>query len=141
MPTDAVIEMPLPANVFSRLNRGIALSIAIAVVGLLFYLGSKPIAVGLFLPPWDKLAHLVVFSAVTALLWIALGGRLPLSIIGLMACIGALDEWHQAGLPGRSADYSDWLTDVAAAALVIFVLHVWRKQKAPREDQGRQQIS
>ena len=141
MPTDAVIEMPLPANAFSRFNRGLALSIAIAVVGLLFYLGSKPIAVGLFLPPWDKLAHLVVFSAVTGLLWIALGGRLPLTIVGLMACIGALDEWHQAGLPGRSADYTDWLTDVAAAGLTIFVLHTWRKQQTAPGQGGQQHTS
>ena len=45
----------------------------------------------------------------------------------LAAVIGAGDEWHQASLPGRSADYTDFLTDVAAASLTVFVLHRWWK--------------
>lgn len=141
MLTDAVIEMLLPASGFSRFNRSLALSIALVVVGLLFYLGSKPVAVGLFAEPWDKLAHFAVFSAVSGLLWIALGGRLALPIVGLMAGIGALDEWHQASLPGRSADYTDWLTDVAAASLTVLVLQGWWKQKAAFRQRGPQQIS
>lgn len=117
--------MPVPG--FSLRNRWSCLLSAVLIIGLLFYLGSKPVAVGLFPEPWDKLAHFAVFGAVSGLLWIGLGGRLPLAIIGLMAGIGALDEWHQASLPGRSADLGDWLVDIGAAGVAVLVLQRWWK--------------
>ena len=124
MPTDSTIEVVLPAAGPSPSRRGICLVLAAAMVGLLFYLGGKPMAVGLFPEPLDKLAHLVFFATIAALLWIGAGGRLPLLIIALVAGIGILDEWHQAYLPGRSADLMDFLTDVAAATLMVSVLHI-----------------
>lgn len=78
-------------------------------------------AAGLFSPPWDKLAHFILFSVLTGLLWIAAGGRAALAVIVMISLIGALDEWHQAGLPGRSADFTDFCTDVAAAAITVLV--------------------
>ena len=116
----------MPVAGIPLVNRWLCLAMAAAIVGLLFYLGGKPMAVGLFPAPWDKLAHFCVFGAVSGLLWIGLGGRLSLLVIALMAGIGVLDEWHQASLPGRSADYRDLLTDVAAAAFTVFVLRRWR---------------
>lgn len=112
----------MPIAGIALVNRWLCLATALVIVGLLFYLGGKPVAVGLFPEPWDKLAHFAVFGTVTGLLWIGLGRRLGLLVIVLIAAIGALDEWHQAGLPGRSADYRDFLTDVGAAIFVVFVL-------------------
>lgn len=97
------------------------------IVVLLFYLGSKPIAVGLFPEPWDKLAHLVVFGGITALLWFATAGRRSLMVICVIAVIGAMDEWHQGSLPGRSMDYLDFLTDVAAAIVTVTALALGQK--------------
>jgi VanZ family protein len=89
---------------------------------LLFYLNSKPFTVGLILPPWDKLAHLLMFSLMTTLLWIGVAGRQPLLLVGLVSAIGALDEWHQSYIPGRSVDFVDLLTDIASAILTVLVL-------------------
>lgn len=127
MPTDSVLESIMPAPGFSPARRWRCLLIAGGMAGLLFYLGSQPFAVGLIPEPWDKLAHLVVFSVITGLLWIGTGGHLALVVIGFVAGIGALDEWHQSTLPGRSADYLDFLSDVLAAMLTVFVLRGWRK--------------
>jgi VanZ family protein len=98
------------------LLRGLCLTLVAAIVFALFYLGAQPVAVGLFAAPWDKLAHFAVFSAVTALLWIATAGRMPLAVIAAVVAVGALDELHQAGLPGRFADAADFLVDICAAA-------------------------
>lgn len=113
---------------FLRYRRPLCLLVASLVVVLLFVLGSQPVAVGLFPEPWEKLAHFAVFACIAALLWLAAGGRMPLLLIAVVAGIGALDEWHQLSLPGRSADYADFLTDVVAAVAVVTALHVRNKQ-------------
>jgi VanZ family protein len=109
--------------------------LVIAAVGtsMLFYLGAQPFAAGLFLDPWDKLAHFVAFSAITALLWVGSAGRIPLALIVIVSSIGALDEWHQAGLPGRSMDIADLLTDMGAATLTVIILRATQKDRLSPE--------
>jgi VanZ family protein len=106
----------------SIVQQRICLLIACIVVFNLFYLGTKPIAVDLFLPPWDKVAHYVVFSCITALLWFGTNGRLPLVIVLIVAVIGGLDELHQSTLPERQADFLDFATDVVAALCTGYLL-------------------
>lgn len=96
---------------------------AAVITSLLFYLGAQPLAVGLFPEPWDKLAHLLVFGTIAGLLWTGTAGRMPFLLIGIITGIGALDEWHQSGLSGRSMDLADLLTDIAAASIVVMALH------------------
>ena len=122
-----MIETALSIRAFALSQRWFCLCVAILMVFSLFYLGAKPVAVGLFPEPLDKLAHFAVFFAIATLLWIALDGHLLLLVIVLTAGIGALDEWHQASLPGRSADYTDFLTDLAAAVLAGALLSRLRR--------------
>ena len=117
-----MIEIALSIRAFALSQRWFCLCAAILLVFLLFYLGAKPVAVGLFPEPLDKLAHFACFFVIATLLWIALDGHLPLLVVALTAAIGALDEWHQISLPGRSADYTDFLTDLSAAVLAVIVL-------------------
>lgn len=131
MPIESLSGGPAAWRLFP-VRRRWCLALAAAIVLLLFYLGSLPIAVGLFPDPWDKLAHFALFGAIAGLLWLGLGGQAALGVVGAVAVIGALDEWHQASLPGRSADYTDFLTDVIAASLAVLVLQAWQRwQKGP----------
>lgn len=98
---------------------------ALTITVMLFYLGSLPFAVELILEPWDKLAHFIVFSIITTLLWLGTAGRQPLLIIAMVTLIGTLDEWHQGYLPGRNMDIADLATDVGAAIFMLIVLHVF----------------
>lgn len=91
----------------------------------LFYLGSKPVAVGLFLEPWDKVAHGLFFSAIAALLWISTGGRRPLLIAFAVIVVGGLDELHQATLPGRSADWADFMVDFLASVGTVYLMSLY----------------
>lgn len=89
----------------------------------LFHVGAQPVAVGLFSSPWDKLAHGVYYSVLTVSGWIALGPRRPFSIAFAVITIAALDEINQLSLPGRSADWLDFLADVAACSVALLILH------------------
>jgi VanZ family protein len=106
----------------SPLVRCLCLVAALIMVFQLFYVGSKPEAAGLIPEPWDKLAHFATYSAITALLWIGTAGRMSIAIIVIVVAVGALDELHQASLPGRVADVWDFFTDVCAGTGTAFAL-------------------
>ena len=104
------------------------LLLAATVVLQLFYLGAQPVAAGLIPAPWDKLAHLAVYSLITLLLWIGTAGRMPLMIIATVVVIGALDELHQAHLPGRVADTLDFLVDACAAIGTVGLILLYARR-------------
>ena len=110
------------------LTRRLCLAVAALTVFLLFYLGAQPFAAGLIPEPWDKLAHFLVFGGITVLLWFGSGGAYPWSLVALVCAVGAADEWHQAYLPGRSADLEDWMTDAVAAVLAVLLCQ-WLKAR------------
>jgi VanZ family protein len=104
------------------LVRRLCLAAAVVLIFQLFYLGARPEAAGLIPAPWDKLAHFAVYSALTVLLWIGTEGRMPLAMVAVVAAVGALDELHQSGLPGRVGDVWDFLADVCAGTGTAFAL-------------------
>jgi VanZ family protein len=100
----------------------------------LFYLGSKPVAVGLFATPWDKVAHGMFFSTITALLWLATRARLPWLVVITVILVGGLDELHQATLPGRAADWADFMVDVLAALGTTYLLLLHTNASRPPQN-------
>lgn len=76
-------------------------------------------------PGKDKTLHVIAFSILASLLMNVLvrrpGSRrgLPtvLAMLTMVGVYGAIDEWTQP-LTGRSCELTDWLADIAAAALV-----------------------
>lgn len=106
----------------------VAAAIAFLIAGTgLFILGAQPIAVGIFTPPWDKLAHIGTFALIGCAAGVASGSqgwlRVPCCVAGALA-LGVADELHQVYLPGRSASWADLLADgaggLAGAALLNF---------------------
>jgi VanZ family protein len=82
--------------------------------------GAQPVAVGLVPAPWDKLAHTAVFAVLASAIGYASGlrgWRMLLVAFGVAVAVGALDEWHQMYLPGRSAGLDDLAADAVGAAL------------------------
>lgn len=115
-------EPTADAGSASPLVCGACLFGAAVLVFQVFHQGASPDAVALIPSPWDKIAHFVVYSAITALLWFGTAGRMPLAVLALVAAIGAFDELHQATLPGRNVDGWDFVTDLCAAGVTAFVL-------------------
>jgi VanZ family protein len=104
---------------------------ALGVMAVIFAASSVP---GSQIPGniWDKLAHMLVYSALGIAFTIPLsGGRW--SGVGLGAAVGAIvlslgygisDEIHQHFTPGRTPDALDVVADTigaTAGAIVVFV--------------------
>lgn len=99
----------------------VLLVLAIAGTASLFILGAQPFAVGLVPPPWDKLAHALVFG----MLFVVFDRALNLSLavaLALPLLISAADEIHQIFLPGRTASWADWLAGLCGVLVAAVVL-------------------
>lgn len=112
------MEMILRRDLFIRMVAGFLAGNF--VVGL-FLGGAQPEAVGLFPPPWDKLAHAMAFGGFAVLLDLALWPPAWL-LVALPLLVSALDEVHQAFLPGREASVEDWLAGTTGVAIVFMLL-------------------
>ena len=105
----------------------VAAVIAFLVAGIgLFILGAQPIAVGLFSPPWDKVAHVGTFALIGGAAGVASGSqgwqRVACCTAGALA-LGVADEFHQLYLPGRFASWADLLADAAGGIAGAALLH------------------
>lgn len=112
----------------SRIFRLSFLAVALFLVIGLFWVGTKPIAVGLFSEPLDKVAHFATFGLIAALLWLSFQRGRPLMVIAIVGSIGAADEFHQRFLPGRSASMEDLATDIFAAVVIVSLLEYARRR-------------
>ena len=110
--------------------RFFSLLAAAVIVIALFTLGEKPFAGSLFPAPWDKLAHVSVYGTIAILVWIGSGGRAfevgrahrAGAVALFVLAIGLLDELHQIGIPGRSADVSDLVADAIGICVAFYLL-------------------
>ena len=74
----------------------------------------------------DKAGHLAMYGVLgwlTMRAALAPGQRRRVALVALVAIssFGALDEWHQQFVPGRSQDRADWLADTVGAGLGIML--------------------
>lgn len=113
----------------SRIFRFVCLAGALYFIIGLFWMGAKPIAVGLFPAPLDKVAHFATFGLIAALLWLALQRGHPLLVIVIVSAIGAADEFYQRFLPGRSASLEDLAVDIFAAVVIVSLLEYARRRE------------
>jgi VanZ family protein len=95
-------------------------SCLIFVAGLLVG-GAQPQAVGLIAAPWDKLAHAASFGLLAAMVELAARPRAWL-FFALPLATSAVDEMHQAFLPGRYASVEDWLAGAVGVSLAWWLL-------------------
>ena len=114
--------MPTDPSARVTVARFLCLAVVAAIVFELFTMSVRPAAAGLIVAPWDKVAHFAVYSAIAGLLWIAAAGRMRVALVFIVIAVGLLDELHQAGVPGRTADALDFLADSCAAAATIGLL-------------------
>lgn len=108
------------------------------VAGLIFFLSSRPGGgPGFIRPPFDKVLHFMAFASLATALcfwirgkrWNAAKIRYALLIISAVAIFGALDEWHQSFVPGRTVSWGDFIADFLGG---VFALTVFIKTKAWR---------
>ena len=70
----------------------------------------------------DKILHFTIYTVLAFLLTrqLVVGFRLWQAIVLAVAfsmAFGALDEWHQKLIPGRSTEFADWVADSLGAVI------------------------
>ena len=103
--------------------------IAVSLIALLFYLGARPFAGGLFAHPTDKVVHLVFYGGLAGLFWVMLGGhhwRAGLGAFILASGTGVADELVQMVNPHRHASGADLTFDIIGIVVAIATLSLMR---------------
>jgi N-acetylglucosaminyldiphosphoundecaprenol N-acetyl-beta-D-mannosaminyltransferase len=104
-------------------------------MALLFLGGAAPVAVRLFRPPWDKLAHAGTFAVIGMACGLGSGTRgmrMGLSALAGALAIGFADELHQLSLPGRDAGWPDLAADALGGLLGAWLLsRIYRRLDSP----------
>jgi VanZ family protein len=103
------------------------------MVAQIFSLGSLPFEL---FEPWDKLFHVLAFSALTLLLWIATDGRHPGALLGGVIALALGDELRQGFIAARGAEVSDFLAGALSAGATAFVL--FKKRGSTCAESSRQ---
>ncbi len=94
------------------------------IVGGLVIGGARPEMMNLLEKPYDKLAHALVYSFITVLVWLSFSGnRKHFAAVGVSALIAFADEIYQLFLPGREADPIDFFTDISAIGITGLLLY------------------
>jgi VanZ family protein len=68
-----------------------------------------------------KAAHVVLFGALWVVWWAAFGRRLVAVAAALTVAYGAIDEFHQHHVPGRTGTVRDVAIDALGVALAIIL--------------------
>ena len=88
----------------------------------------------------DKILHFGIYTVLAFLLTrqISVGFRLWQSValaIAFAMAFGALDEWHQPLIPGRSTEFADWVADSIGAVVGASIAAIMEHRRRGR---GRQ---
>ena len=87
---------------------------------------------------FDKAIHFGIYAVLAALLTRAvLAGpsrlRWALAIVVCVAGVaafGAVDEWHQQFIPGRSTEFADWVADSTGAVVGTIGFALFARQRS-----------
>lgn len=103
-----------------------AFLISVALMALIWWFSSRPGAGPS--PNTDlvrflerKTAHVVLFGALWTSWWVAFGRRFVLGAAALAVAYGAVDEFHQHHVPGRTGTARDVAIDTLGVALAIML--------------------
>lgn len=107
---------------------------AAAWAAFLFFMSSRTSLPVDLVSGTDKIAHFAAYAVLGLLLAYGAGvlGRSPLVAVALGWLYGALDEFHQSFVPGRAAEFGDWVADAfgTLAGVGLFLL-VARRRRVP----------
>lgn len=86
----------------------------------------------------DKMVHFTMYAVVAVLVGRAfaapLSGRVFLRLLIGLSAFGAIDEWHQAFIPGRSTSIHDWIADTLGVLVGLLLVRHYSRITPPRQD-------
>jgi VanZ family protein len=83
---------------------------------------------------FDKVAHFGMYAILAWLLarhGTEVAGRWVAMVLAIIVAsgFGAVDEWHQQYIPGRSTELADWQADTLGAAVGALVYAVFSRRR------------
>lgn len=82
--------------------------------------------IGSSVPGIDKAFHFSAYAVLAALMLRATlsptSTRTMLLVWTVVACFGALDEWHQQFIPRRAMSLDDWIADISGALVGVLAV-------------------
>jgi VanZ family protein len=84
-----------------------------------------------------NLAHPFLYGGLALAMLLRLDPGAPLrftasfAVLGLAGLAGALDEWHQSGVPGRDGTLLDWVADLLGAAAALWLASRLSQKRLP----------
>lgn len=100
----------------------------VILILMIFIVGAQPVAVNLFMPPWDKVVHSFTYGLILILAYLAFPKTRLIYLFLVVLCLGALDEIHQLYLIGRSPGLDDLLADFIGILIAYFIIKVLGKR-------------
>jgi VanZ family protein len=115
-----------------------ALLVALALMAIIWWFSSRP---GAGPSPHTELlrflerkaAHVMLFGALWVAWWAAFGRRLGAVAAALTVIYGAIDEFHQHHVPGRTGTIRDVTIDALGVALAIILTRAATTPRATAE--------
>lgn len=85
----------------------------------------------------DKLLHFSIYTVFSFLLTrqildITTRWRAAAIAVGVAMVFGALDEWHQRFIPGRSTEFADWQADSVGALVGALACVAVLRRRTPQ---------
>ncbi len=127
-------------NDSATLRRAFFLLLAIAWMGLIFYLSAQP---NLSIPGkfWgrDKVMHALFFGVLAVFITLAMledkrttaPWKILIAAVGVVAVYGLIDEIHQSSVPGRHMSWADWVADVTGGIVATLLILRLRRVHKP----------
>ena len=86
---------------------------------------------------FDKIAHFSIYTVFAYLLTrqlldITTRWRSAAIAVAIAVVFGALDEWHQRFIPGRSTEFADWMADSAGAMVGALTCVAIARRRRPQ---------
>ena len=86
---------------------------------------------------YDKVLHFSIYTVFSFLLTrqileITNRWRAAVIAVAISVVFGALDEWHQRLIPGRSTELADWYADSAGAVVGALACVAILRRRAPQ---------
>ena len=99
----------------------------LAVAALIFVASSRSRVATLGTPLLnDKVVHFCVYGLLATLVCrLGRGWRSAALALVVASLYGASDEWHQSHVPGRAAEWADWVADTLGAATALALYTAW----------------
>lgn len=111
-----------------RKYRGVLWPLTIAA--LIFCASSRSHVAGPAIHGLDKVVHFSVYALLGTLVCrLAPGWRGAGFSLLIVSGFGFTDEWHQSFVPGRQAEFADWVADTLGALVAISLYAGWESYR------------